>query len=76
MKALVYLLASRALDVARDREEVHPRRTEESLGPLATTEATASAWRRWSQAGKAVTGTPDRSRRHPSEAPVRRPTSA
>jgi hypothetical protein len=76
MKALVYLLAARALDVAREREEAHTRRPEEPLGPLATTEATAMAWRRWSQAGKTVARPTERSRRRPSEAPQTRPTSA
>ena len=76
MKALVYLLGARASDTAHARADVHPRRSEESLGPLATTEATAAAWRRWSQAGRMeaiTTGAPER---HPSEAPATRATSA
>jgi hypothetical protein len=47
MKALVYLLGARALDVARERDDIPPRTAEQLPGPLATTDATAAAWRRW-----------------------------
>jgi hypothetical protein len=47
MKALVYLLGARALDVARERDDILTRTAEELPGPLATTDATAAAWRRW-----------------------------
>ena len=72
MKALVYLLGARALDLARDRESVHPGRAEELSGPLATTEATAAAWRHWSQEGKESAATTDRSRRGRSGTPAPR----
>ena len=53
MKALAYLLGARALDIARD---TGPRSTvpEVPMGPLASTEETASAWRRWTEAHKAT----------------------
>ena len=73
MKALVYLLGARALDLARDRDSVHPRRAEELPGPLATAEATAAAWRRWGQQGKESAATTDRSRRGRSGTPAPRP---
>jgi hypothetical protein len=47
MKALVYLLGARALDVARERDDILTRTAEELPGPLATTDAAAAAWRRW-----------------------------
>ena len=48
MKALAYLLGARALDVARDADSgIRWPKPEEQLEPLATTEASAAAWRRW-----------------------------
>jgi hypothetical protein len=75
MKALVYLLGARAINTAHARADVHPRRSEESLGPLASTEATAAAWRRWSQAGRTEAITPDAPERRPAEAHATRATS-
>ena len=51
MKALIYLLGARTLDSTRDRLRLGPGGPEASLGPLATTDATRLAWRRWSEAG-------------------------
>ena len=51
MRALAYLLGARALD-ARDAEPgIRWSKTEDPLGPIATTEATAAAWRRWRERG-------------------------
>jgi len=50
MKALVYLLGARALDIAQERNDVRPI-AEEPPGPLATTTETAAAWRGWSRQG-------------------------
>ena len=57
MRVLVYLLGTRALDVARDAGSAQRPVPEVPLAPLATTEETASAWRRWAQAPEtSVTG--------------------
>ena len=54
MKALAYLLGARALDAAREAETgIRLPKPEESLEPIATTEATAAAWRRWRDRGDA-----------------------
>jgi hypothetical protein len=54
MKALVYLLGARALDIAQERDDTRSPVTEDLPGPLATTDATAARWRRWrDQAGPA-----------------------
>jgi len=50
MKALVYLLGARALDIAQERNDIRPI-AEEPPGPLATTTETAAAWRGWSRQG-------------------------
>ena len=64
MKALVYLLGARALDVARERDDIPPQTAEELPGPLASTDATAAAWRRWrDQDG--VTAAPTNGSRRP-----------
>jgi hypothetical protein len=67
MKALVYLLGSRALDVARDSQASRRPIPELLPGPIATTEERASAWRRWSQSVDGSFGEPR---------PIRRPTPA
>jgi hypothetical protein len=54
MKALAYLLGARALDLARDRDSRHRPITDVSPGPIASTPETAAAWRRWAQAGDAL----------------------
>jgi hypothetical protein len=54
MKALAYLLGARAMDVAGNAASVERRVPEAPLGPLATTPETASAWRRWAQAGDPI----------------------
>jgi len=51
MKALAYLLGARALDLAHDRDQAGRPIPEIPPGPIASTEETASAWRRWAQAG-------------------------
>ena len=51
MKALVYLLGARALDIATDHQP-GPTVPEPSLPPIATTPETAGAWRRWAEAGR------------------------
>ena len=62
MKALVYLLGARALDIAQERNDVRPI-TEEPPGPLATTAETAAAWRGWSRQGSAPWAATGHSRR-------------
>jgi hypothetical protein len=51
MKALAYLLGARALDLTRDRNLARPPVLEPESAPIASTEETAAAWRRWAQAG-------------------------
>jgi hypothetical protein len=62
MKALVYLLGARALDIAQERNDAR-RIAEEPPGPLATTAETAAAWRRWSRQASAPRAAKERSRR-------------
>lgn len=62
MKALVYLLGARALDLAQERNDVRPI-AEEPPGPLATTTETAAAWRGWSRQVAAPSAATGRSRR-------------
>lgn len=76
MKALVYLLGARALDLAQERDDVRPQITEEMPGPLATTDATAAAWRRWREQGTAAPATTERSRRPLPRMIVTRSTSS
>ena len=71
MRALAYLLGARALDTAREPEtKIRWQKPEEPLGPIATTEATAAAWRRWRDRGDAETASPT-SERAPSLVPER-----
>jgi hypothetical protein len=51
MKALAYLLGAQALDLARDRRSAAPPVPAVEFEPIASTEQTAAAWRRWAQAG-------------------------
>ena len=51
MKALAYLMGARALDLARDRSSAGRPIPEIPPGPIASTDETASDWRRWTQAG-------------------------
>jgi len=51
MKALAYLLGARALHLARDRGSATRPIPERESAPIALTEETAAAWRRWAQAG-------------------------
>jgi hypothetical protein len=60
MRALAFLLGARALDVARDAGSGQRPMPDVPLGPLATTEETASAWRRWAQAREASASGADR----------------
>jgi hypothetical protein len=54
MRALIYLLGARALDVSREQDGLHPHIAEEYPGPIATTPETAAAWRRWAQQGQSA----------------------
>jgi hypothetical protein len=48
MRALAYLLGARALDASHEAEPgIRWSKAEDPLGPIASTEATAAAWRRW-----------------------------
>ncbi|MBA2720069.1 MAG: hypothetical protein H0U52_12665 [Chloroflexi bacterium] len=75
MKALVYLLGARALDIAHDQ---HPRSTvpEPSLPPIASTPETAGAWRRWAEAGRSEAARRARPTPVPSGLPVFGPETA
>ena len=75
MKALIYLLGARALDLAREHDDIRPRIAEEYPGPIATTPETAAAWRRWSQQDAASPGAAVRSPRTFQGTPAPRPTS-
>ena len=71
MRALAYLLGARALDAAREAEPgIRWSKAEDPLGPIATTEATAAAWRRWRDRGDAETA-PTTPERVPSLVPKR-----
>jgi hypothetical protein len=69
MKALAYLLGATALTTAREADRTRRPVPEPPLEPLATTEAAAAAWRRWSRQGEAsaLTAGPGRL---PSAAPA------
>jgi hypothetical protein len=48
MRALAYLMSGRALDIAADADHgIRWPKPELELPPVATTEASAAAWRRW-----------------------------
>jgi hypothetical protein len=51
MKALAFLMGSRALDAALAAGDRRPI-PEPDLAPMATTPETAGAWRRWAEAGR------------------------
>jgi hypothetical protein len=51
MKALAFLMGSRALDTALAAGDRRPL-PEPALAPMATTPETAGAWRRWAEAGR------------------------
>jgi hypothetical protein len=53
MRALAYLLGARALDIARDAGSAQRPVPDVPMGPLASTQETASAWHRWAEAGDA-----------------------
>jgi hypothetical protein len=58
MKALAYLLGARGLDVARDADSgIRWPKPEERVAALASTPASAAAWRRWRN-GHADAATP------------------
>jgi hypothetical protein len=52
MKALAYLLGSRALDTAAERGASTPTPPEGDLLPFASTPEQAAAWRRWAKEGR------------------------
>jgi len=54
MKALAYLLGSRAANVASDHRHSPPRTAESDLLPFASTPERAAAWRRWADEGRAA----------------------
>jgi hypothetical protein len=71
MRALAYLLGARALDAAREPDTgIRWPKFEEPLGPIATTEATAAAWRRWRDHGD-LRAAPQAPKRAPSLVPKR-----
>jgi hypothetical protein len=71
VRALAYLLGARALDAARETEPgIRWSKAEDPLGPIATTEATAAAWRRWRDRGD-VEAAPRAAERAPSLVPKR-----
>ena len=71
MRALAYLLGARALDAAREGETgIHWPKFEEPLGPIASTQATAAAWRRWRERGDVEAASPA-AERAPSLVPKR-----
>jgi hypothetical protein len=71
MRALAYLLGARGLDAAREAEPgIRSSKAEDPLGPIATTEATAAAWRRWRDRGDIETASPA-AERAPSLVPKR-----
>jgi hypothetical protein len=67
MRALAYLLGARALDAETG---IRWPKFEQPLGPIATTEATAAAWRRWRDRGDVETA-PQAPERAPSLVPKR-----
>jgi hypothetical protein len=69
MRAIAYLLGARALDAARDAGSGERPVPDLPPGPIATTPETASAWRRWAQAGDA--GQPQDATKHLRPNPVR-----
>jgi hypothetical protein len=74
MKALIYLLGARALDLSREHDDVHRMTPEELPGPIATTPETAAAWRRWSHQDAASPAAVVRSPRRFLERRAPRPT--
>jgi hypothetical protein len=63
MRALIYLLGARALDLARENGDLRPRIADEYPGPIATTPETAASWRRWAQQSAPSSAAPVRSPR-------------
>jgi hypothetical protein len=63
MRALAYLLSARALEVGDADRGIRWPKPELGLPPLAATDETAAAWRRW------------RDQAPPDDAPVERPKS-
>jgi hypothetical protein len=74
MKALVYLLGARALDIAQERDDGRPQR-EQAPGPLATTDETAAAWRRWREQATPVPAWTERLREPLSGMMANRPAT-
>lgn len=69
MRALAYLLGARALDLARDSGPARRPVPEVAMGPLATTEETASAWRRWVESRESSHGATVPADRLPERSP-------
>ena len=55
MRALIYLLGARAVDVAGDGEPRRSSTPEPALPPIASTPDQGAAWRRWAEAGRTAT---------------------
>ncbi len=72
MKALAFLMGSRALDTALAASNRRPI-AEPALPPLATTPETAGAWRRWAEAGRSPSARAARATT--SAGPVQTPTA-
>jgi hypothetical protein len=71
MRALAYLLGARALDVAREADGgIRPPKSDDGREPMATTQATAAAWRRWRERGD-LEASRDANERGPSLIPKR-----
>jgi len=75
MRALIYLLGARALNLSRDNDDLRPRIADESPGPIATTPETAASWRRWAQQAPASPAAPVRSPRNLLGTRAPQPTS-
>jgi hypothetical protein len=54
MHALAYLLGVRAIEASRADRRPTTEAPDESLPPMATTDETAAAWRRWRDAAAQV----------------------
>lgn len=74
MKALAFLMGSRALDAALaagDRRSI----PEPDFAPMATTPETAGAWRRWAEAGRTPSARAARAITSSPAAPLHTPTA-
>jgi hypothetical protein len=70
MNALAFLLGARALGLARHRGPAGKPIAQLDLPPIASTEETAMAWRRWAQAGDPLVALASQDVRLPASPPV------